>query len=146
MCCQWRECTQYTDSAAYPLQGRAGLEVTVVQLAVHGLPACRSADFHLQHVFQAFYHLEKPRAVLLGIGCKGVSLPPQLLRHVLKQVRRALGSKLRTWPGELLQMNRPTLQPSLFLSCWQCLTAPFRFLPGTLHSRETSVWGCHSHR
>lgn len=45
----------------YPLQGRVGLEVTVVQIGVRGLPACSSADFHLQHVFQAFHHLKKPK-------------------------------------------------------------------------------------
>lgn len=39
------------------LQGRAGLEVTVVQIGVRGLPAHGPADLHLQHVLQAFHHL-----------------------------------------------------------------------------------------
>lgn len=46
---------------SYPLQGRVGLEVTVVQIGVHGLPACSSADFQLQHVFQTLHHLKKPK-------------------------------------------------------------------------------------
>lgn len=33
------------------------MEVTVVQVGVLGLPACSSANFHLQHIFQAFHDL-----------------------------------------------------------------------------------------
>lgn len=39
------------------LQVRVGLEVTIVQGMVCGFSACSSADFHLQHVFQAFHYL-----------------------------------------------------------------------------------------
>lgn len=66
-----------------------GLEVTVVQTGVSGFLASSSANFHIQHVFQAFHYLREQRAGpgLLGSGQEGrqlLSWQEAALRQVVK--------------------------------------------------------------
>lgn len=54
-----REGSEERGPFVYHLQGVVGLEVTVVQTGVLGFLASSSANFHVQHVFQAFHYLKR---------------------------------------------------------------------------------------
>lgn len=52
-----------------------GLEVTVVQTGLLGLLASSSADFHIQHVFQAFHYLKRAEG-RAWFSSAGMAPPP----------------------------------------------------------------------
>lgn len=74
-----------------PLQGRVGLEVTVVQIGVHGLPACSSADFQLQHVFQTLHHLYQ------GFVDPGLLEQEDVIRAVVELFHAVPGRLKHSW-------------------------------------------------